>query len=81
MMKKLDRISPITVFIIEIALVAMCAFICPSMAHSTQEGYQKEWKCPYCHHHWKYGESCKNSDCPTNQWEKNEDCSTNDSED
>ena len=30
----------------------------------------KKWKCPYCNHWWMMGEQCKNKDCPTNQWKK-----------
>ncbi len=27
--------------------------------------YEKEWKCPYCHHYWPWGTSCKNEECPS----------------
>lgn len=33
-----------------------------------QMGYEKTWKCPYCHYHWKFGERCQNPDCPTLRW-------------
>ena len=74
MMKKilnlLDSISPLSVFIAEIIIVAMCAFTTPIMASFSQEAkYEKTWRCPYCYHHWKYGESCQNDKCPSNMWE------------
>ncbi len=28
-------------------------------------GYEKKWKCPYCHHYWPMGKSCKNKNCPS----------------
>jgi len=32
----------------------------------------KKWQCPYCHMWWEYGERCKNQECPTNRWGKDE---------
>jgi hypothetical protein len=69
MLTMIKNISPLTVFVFEVLVVACCAFFCPIMASTpTHAEYEKEWKCPYCHHHWKYGEICQNEECPSNQW-------------
>jgi hypothetical protein len=31
----------------------------------TSMGYEKEWKCPYCHQYWPIGKPCSNSSCPS----------------
>lgn len=26
-------------------------------------GFEKSWRCPYCHHYWPIGVACQNKDC------------------
>lgn len=28
-------------------------------------GYEKEWKCPYCHRYWPLNQPCQNGNCPS----------------
>ena len=28
-----------------------------------KHGYEKMWKCPYCHKYWPIGKACENGDC------------------
>ncbi len=49
-------------------LTPVDANIQPSHHLKQAAEYVKEWKCPYCHHHWKYGEKCKNEECASTQW-------------
>lgn len=28
-------------------------------------GYEKRWKCPYCHSYWPMKTACQNPDCPS----------------
>lgn len=47
------------------------AFLTPLSAQvkAPDANYVKEWRCPYCHHHWRYGQKCENGNCPTTQWD------------
>lgn len=74
MMKRIDdfigRFSPFAILIPYYSILALCCFlfITPVSAETPQAQYVKEWKCPYCYHHWKYGEKCQHKECPSTQW-------------
>jgi hypothetical protein len=65
---------PFAVLITYYTMIAIFgfAFLTPVCAQTPTVSYVKEWKCPYCHHHWKYGERCQNESCPTMHWNGND---------
>lgn len=74
MMKQITKllddfpISSVVVYYVFLTMLAF-TFISPVSAETPAANYVKEWKCPYCYHHWKYGERCKNVECPSTQWD------------
>lgn len=40
-------------------------FVCESEISVNRSGYEKSWKCPYCHQYWPIGKPCANSSCPS----------------
>lgn len=49
----------------ELGLFILECDIVKAEENSTEMGYEKKWKCPYCFRMWPMGSPCRNPDCPS----------------